>query len=242
VQGQGVTGYILNSSVSLGSFSFVTGKKDIEMFSGEDKSSKVYYAVDNRVLGVFLVNNLYREGLNKTVSEFRKQYDVHLLSGDNENEKFNLSLIFKTVSNMHFNQSPEDKLNYILRLQSEGKRVLMIGDGLNDAGAIKQSDVGISVSEDISGFSPSCDGILDSESFTMLPEMISYSKMSMKIIYMSFAFSVLYNIVGLYFAVSGMLSPLFAAVLMPVSSVSVVLYCVLASNYTAKKKLNKKKV
>ncbi|MCX6163888.1 MAG: heavy metal translocating P-type ATPase metal-binding domain-containing protein [Ignavibacteriae bacterium] len=242
IRGKGITGYVLNSKVSLGSFSFVTGNNEVDKFSDEDKSSKVYYSINDRLLGVFLINNSYREGLDKVVSELERHYDLHLLSGDNENEKYNLSQIFRKTTPMHFKQSPEDKLKYLLHLQAEGKRVLMIGDGLNDAGAIKQSDVGISISEDISGFSPSCDGILDSENFSKLPKLISYSKMSMKIIYISFIFSVLYNIIGLYFAVNGFLSPLFAAVLMPVSSVSVVLFCVLASNFMAKKKLWKKQI
>lgn len=238
VAGKGITGNVLNSTISLGSFSFVTGNNEVEKFSDEDNSSKVYYSINDRLLGIFLVNNSYREGLGELVSELENDYDLHLLSGDNENEKNNLSQIFKKTTQVHFKLTPEDKLNYIRRLQAEGKRVLMIGDGLNDAGAIKQSDVGISISEDISGFSPSCDGILDSENFSKLPGMILYSKISMKIIYLSFIFSVLYNIVGLYFAVNGYLSPLFAAVLMPVSSVSVVLYCVLTSNFMAKKKLS----
>jgi|WetSurMetagenome_2_1015567.scaffolds.fasta_scaffold04871_4 P-type Cu+ transporter len=237
--GKGISGNILISRVALGSYGFVTGKEKTDKYSEDDKSSKVYFSINDRLRGVFSINNSYRKGLKEVIEKLEKDFELHLLSGDNENEKPHLSKIFKNNSLLHFKQSPEDKLNYILRLQADGKRVLMIGDGLNDAGAIKQSDVGISVSEDISGFSPSCDGILDSEKFSKLPEMILYSKTSMKIIYLSFIFSVLYNIVGLYFAVNGLLSPLFAAVLMPVSSVSVVLFCVIVSNFMAKKKLGK---
>lgn len=235
VGGKGISGYVLNSKISLGSFSFVTSNNKVDNVSEEDKSSKVYYSLNNKLIGAFLINNSYRDGLEKVVSELGKNFELHLLSGDNENEKLNLSKIFDESSKLLFNQTPVYKLNYIKHLQSRGKKVLMIGDGLNDAGAIKQSDIGISISEDISGFSPSCDGILDSEKFSVLPELISYSKTCMKIIYTSFILSVLYNITGLYFAVNGLLSPLFAAVLMPVSSVSVVLYCVLASNFAAKK-------
>jgi P-type Cu+ transporter len=241
ISGKGITGYVLNSRVSLGSLSFVSGNKYTDETANEEKASKVYFSVNDRVLGVFLINNTYRGGLESVVNKLEGNYDIHLLSGDNENERENLSKIFNGDSKMFFNRSPEDKLNYIKYLQDKGKKVLMIGDGLNDAGAIKQSDVGISISEDIMGFSPACDGILDSDNFSKLPELISYSKTSMKIIYMSFVFSVLYNILGLYFAVNGLLSPLFAAVLMPISSVSVVTYCVLTSNIAAGKKLGKKK-
>jgi P-type Cu+ transporter len=235
--GKGISGNILISKVALGSYAFAIGKPEPEKHPGEEKSSKVYFSINDRLRGVFSINNSYRKGLEEVIKSLGNDYKLHLLSGDNENERPHLSKIFNNNSILHFKQSPEDKLNYILRLQADGKRVLMIGDGLNDAGAIKQSDVGISVSEDISGFSPSCDGILDAENFSKLPEMISYAKTSMKIIYMSFVFSVLYNIIGLYFAVNGLLSPLFAAVLMPVSSVSVVLFCVIASDFMARKKL-----
>lgn len=235
IKGKGITGYVLSSKISLGSLSFVTGDTEPDLSANEKISSKVYFSINDKLQGVFLINNTYRNGLNEIITELQKYYKLHLLSGDNDNEKQNLMDIFGTDTKMLFNQSPEDKLNYIRNLQNHGKKVLMIGDGLNDAGAIKQSDVGISISEDISGFSPSCDGILDSKNFSTLPELISYSKSSMKIIYMSFIFSVLYNIIGLYFAVNGWLSPLFAAVLMPISSVSVVLFCVISSNFIAKK-------
>ena len=237
--GKGITGNILTSKVALGSYAFVTGSIEDENYSEDEKSSKVYFGINDKLRGVFLINNSYREGLDKVIEELKNKYELHMLSGDNENEKPHLARIFRNISKLHFNQSPEDKLNYILDLQKKGKKVLMIGDGLNDAGAIKQSDVGISISEDVSGFSPACDGILDSENFSKLHELISYSKTGMRIIYMSFVFSTLYNISGLYFAISGSLTPVFAAILMPVSSVSVVLYCVVASNLFAKYRLNK---
>jgi Cu+-exporting ATPase len=237
--GKGISGNILTSKVALGSYAFVTGSEEGEKNPKDEKSSKVYFGINDVLRGVFLINNSYREGIEKVISELKKKYELHMLSGDNENEKPHLAKVFRNISKLHFKQSPEDKLNYILDLQKKGKKVLMIGDGLNDAGAIKQSDVGISISEDISGFSPACDGILDSENFSQLPELISYSKTGMKIIYMSFVFSTLYNITGLYFAISGSLTPVFAAILMPVSSVSVVLYCVLASNLFAKYRLKR---
>ena len=105
----------------------------------------------------------------------------------------------------------------------------MIGDGLNDAGALAQSDVGIVVSENTNVFSPACDGILDATKFSLIPDYIKASKKSLKVIKWSFAFSFLYNITGLYFAVTGELIPVIAAILMPLSSISIVVFTTIAT-------------
>ena len=107
---------------------------------------------------------------------------------------------------------------------------------MNDAGALKQSDVGIAVTEDISSFSPACDAILDASNLNMLPKFLNYSQSAIKIIYISFVISFFYNLVGLSFAIQGMLSPLIAAILMPLSSISVVLFATISTNLLAKRR------
>lgn len=111
----------------------------------------------------------------------------------------------------------------------------MIGDGLNDAGALKQSDVGISISEDINNFTPASDAILDGDQFEHLATFLKFSRISIRIIMISFLISFLYNIIGLYFAVQGTLSPLIAAILMPASSLTVVLFTIGATALCGKK-------
>jgi len=160
---------------------------------------------------------------------------LSLLSGDNEGEKYNLLKFFNDENELHFNQSPEEKLDYVKYQHQAGKNVLMIGDGLNDAGALKQSDVGIALTEDISSFSPACDAILDASNLNLLPKFLNYSQSAIKIIYISFVISFLYNLFGLTFAIQGMLSPIIAAILMPLSSISVVLFATLSTNLVAKK-------
>jgi Cu+-exporting ATPase len=106
---------------------------------------------------------------------------------------------------------------------------------LNDAGALKQSRVGIAVTEDISLFSPASDAILKASELVNLSKFISLAHYGKSVIIASFVLSLLYNVVGISLAVSGMLTPLFAAILMPLSSISVVVFTTVMINLISKK-------
>ena len=194
--------------------------------------------------GVFRISNQYREGIAEMINALpEKKYRLHVLSGDNAAEKKNLEAIFGGQATILFQQSPQEKLDYIKKLKSQNPiaigskiKVLMLGDGLNDAGALKQSDVGIAVSENTSQFTPACDAILDSKEVKKLDRFIQYAKSGKKVITWSFILSILYNIAGLSFAVQGLLSPLVAAILMPASTISIVTFVTLATSFSARKK------
>lgn len=171
------------------------------------------------------------------ISRLRKSFnDLYVLSGDNNAEKQNLEKIFGTKIQLHFNQSPQQKLDFIKALQQQNKAVLMLGDGLNDAGALMQSNVGFAVSENSAQFSPASDAILDGNKVQLLDKFIAYARAGKKIVTASFILSILYNIAGLSFAVQGILSPMIAAILMPASSISIVLFVSLSSSFIAHKR------
>jgi Cu+-exporting ATPase len=131
---------------------------------------------------------------------------------------------------LFFDQQPIDKLKFIKKMQEdEYNKTMMIGDGLNDAGALMQSDVGLVISDDTNNFSPACDGIIDAKQFEKIEPLMRYSRTAMRIIMLSYIISLLYNIVGISFAVQGTMSPLVAAVLMPISSVTIISFSTLAS-------------
>ena len=136
---------------------------------------------------------------------------------------------------MQFFQSTEDKLHHIESYQHKGSTVGMIGDGLNDAGALRQSNVGIAVSDNVNNFSPACDAILEGQSFDQLGKLLRFAKASRIIILSSFGISLLYNVIGISFAVQGELSPVVAAILMPISSVTIVLFTTGSSWLAARK-------
>ncbi|WP_101259878.1 heavy metal translocating P-type ATPase [Labilibaculum filiforme] len=228
----GISGTINGRQIKLGSAKFIREGKT----ESSSLSTEVYLSVDGKVKGYFSLSNQYRTGLSELIDDLAPKFDLHILSGDNDSEMENLKQIFPAKSTIRFNQSPNDKLEYISNLKKENKRVLMIGDGLNDAGALKASDVGISIADDIYHFSPACDAILEASKFQQLQHFLKVSKRSVLIVKLSFILSFLYNIFGLYFAVQGILSPIVAALLMPISSISVVAFATFTTNYIAQSK------
>ena len=187
-------------------------------------TTQIFISKNKKVLGSFKVENKYREGIGEVVEKLKGSYRFSILTGDNESEESRLKQIFGKDAIYRFRQSPHDKLQYIAQLQKQGEKVLMIGDGLNDAGALQQSDVGISVTDDTTSFTPASDAIMTSGALKFLPKFIRFSKTAHRIVIAAFTISFIYNILGLSFAVTGRLSPLIAAILMPLSSISVVVF------------------
>jgi Cu+-exporting ATPase len=231
----GITGKINNIRVNLGSRFFVTGDSS----GNENLKTEVWVYLNDEVAGHFQLENEYRSGLKELIADLGKTHELHLLTGDNEAEKANLVSYFGTENNLHFNQTPTDKLNYIRNLQKQGKKVLMIGDGLNDAGALNESNVGIVIADNVFNFSPACDAILQSKQFAKLNQYIRFTHRSMKIVNAGFLISFFYNVIGLSFAVQGNLTPIVAAILMPISSVSVVVFASFSVSLSANRALKR---
>lgn len=218
-KGKGSSGVINGHLVKLGSANFMVKGGTSQLSNG----SNVFVEIDHKVLGNFSIKSTYRQHLQKVFGALKQKFALVILSGDNNAEEGYLKTVLGNEADLKFSMSPYDKLHYVESLQTKGK-VMMVGDGLNDAGALMQSDVGIAITDNINNFTPESDGILDGESFKVFPELINYCKKHKYIISGSFILSILYNIVGLYFAVQGNLSPVIAAILMPVSSISIILF------------------
>ncbi|KAB1069119.1 HAD-IC family P-type ATPase [Tamlana haliotis] len=228
--GKGISAQHNKDSIKIGSGAFVGHTSE-----GKSLITAVHVSTNNKYKGRFTFYNRYRKGLSKLFNQLKPSYDLVILSGDNSGEEKNLTKLLPAKTKLLFNQKPEDKLEYIKHHQNSGAKVLMIGDGLNDAGAIAQSDVGVAISENVNVFSPACDAILDASNFTLLYDFIKASKSAIKIIKWSFVLSLIYNCIGLYFAVTGQLLPVIAAILMPLSSISIVVFTTLCTNFVGKK-------
>uniref|UniRef100_UPI0030DC3AFA heavy metal translocating P-type ATPase n=1 Tax=uncultured Planktosalinus sp. TaxID=1810935 RepID=UPI0030DC3AFA len=231
--GKGMQAGAQGTNIKVGSAQFVS---DIEKVNHQaPNQTEVHISSNNIYKGKYVFKNNYREGVEQVFESLSENYHLGILSGDNEGERDYLEHILPKGTQIAFNQKPKDKLQHISDLQDFGHKVVMLGDGLNDAGALQQSEVGIAVSENVNVFSPACDAILDASKFKEFPSYLYASKKAISIIKASIGISFLYNIVGLYFAVTGQLAPVVAAIIMPLSSISVVVFTTFMSNFIGKK-------
>ena len=230
--GRGIFGKVNNLEIRLGSEEFVSNQPSI---NGK-RTSVVFVSVNNTLKGHFTINNLYREGFEKMIESLKNKFKLYLVSGDNDAEAQNLTKHFGK-NNLLFNQKPGDKAEFIKSLQEKGKKVLMTGDGLNDAGALMQADVALTIADKAYHFSPASDAVLEAGQFARLAKFIGFTKTSLSIVKLSFVISFFYNVIGVSIALSGLLTPVIAAILMPISSVSVVAFATFATRLAGKMKL-----
>ncbi len=230
VTGKGISGTVDGIQIKIGSADYAGHVEDDLM------QTNVHIFINRNYLGKYIFKNNYREGLTELFAELQKKYSLKILSGDNAGERRVLEQLLPAGTDFYFNQKPEQKLAFIENLQKQGRNVMMIGDGLNDAGALAQSNVGISISENVNVFSPACDGIFDASQFRKLGYFMRLSKRTIHTIRLSFVLSLLYNVVGLSFAVTGRLMPLTAAIIMPLSTITIISFVSVMSNYYARRK------
>ena len=233
--GRGMEGFSFGHHIKMGSKAFaVNGNGSTTVDGNEKNGSVVFLTIDNNFRGYFLFKSPYRAGLKKVMADLKTSFKISLLSGDRKVDVPFLAPLFGSEKLLHFQKSPSEKLNFIKDLQSKGEKVLMIGDGLNDAGALKQSNVGMVLTEDVQAFFPACDVLTHVSGLDRLNNIIRFSRTSVNIVKLSFLLSMIYNIIGLTWAVTGNLSPVFAAILMPVSSISVIAFAVGATSVWAR--------
>lgn len=242
IPGLGIRGEVWGREVKVGSHEFVYP----ENTDANLMNSGVFVAIDGKVLGYFEIKSRYRDGLAEVLDFFRQPSaakkssaasSIWLVSGDQDQEASRLAPFFPDRDSMLFNRSPQDKLEFVKNLQRHSQQVLMLGDGLNDAGALRQSDLGIVVAENTNNFTPACDAILHADEFARLPQFIQLARAGVKTVNRAYFIALVYNLIGLSYAVTGTLSPLVAAILMPLSSVTIVLFGVLSGNWAARKLL-----
>jgi Cu+-exporting ATPase len=227
--GCGITGEVAGHQILLGSRAWLE-KCGLNIYGNVADSVSVAVAIDGIFFGAFTFENSLRPEVAQLIAQLGGRFELALLSGDNERESARFQKLFGERAILKFNQSPADKLNFVRELQSRGRKVMMVGDGLNDAGALKQAEVGVAVVEQIGVFSPASDVILDAAELPRLAKVLQFSRSTARVVRAGFVISALYNLVGVSIAAAGLLAPIVCAILMPLSSATVVIF---ASGTTA---------
>ncbi|AEA45105.1 heavy metal translocating P-type ATPase [Fluviicola taffensis] len=197
--------------------------------------SVVYFAAEGKLLGTFLFHSKLRNQLKELVQNLGSTYQLAVISGDKPKDLELLKQLFPVGTSFHFEQQPLQKKEFIQDLQAKGNYTLMIGDGLNDAGALNEAFVGIALSENLVRFTPASDAILKAENLNKLAAYFQFIRDGKRFLRICFAFSLCYNLTGIGFAVTGQLTPFVATILMPLSSITVVS---LATFLTIRRKFN----
>ncbi len=230
--GCGMEGSVAGHEVWMGSAAWLATRN---VSAPKLTGSAVHVALDGRYRGSYLLTSALRPETARLAAGLNGSCEVALLSGDNEKERGRFAEMFGAAARLNFNQSPLDKLRFIKQQQEAGKTVMMVGDGLNDAGALRQADVGVAVVENVSAFSPASDVILAAGMVTRTAEVLRYAKRSLRVVRTAFWISAAYNLVGVAIAASGKLSPVVCAILMPVSSVTVVAFACGAATWLGRR-------
>jgi len=249
INGKGITGIINGIEYKLGSKSWLFGEDKIKEELLEDKSQNgqnflnekgVFLLRDGKYIAKFEIISNFRNGLDKLFDNLIKKYKVIILSGDNDKDKSELDKITNSaISNgtiqAFFENTPDKKAEVIKNLNNNGNFTLMIGDGLNDSMALNSANIGMAVTENNSNFTPGADIIILGDKVTKLYLVLDLAKKTKLTVYLSFGLSFIYNIIGIYFGLRGELTPLLAAIIMPLSSITVVIFNVSLISFFAYK-------
>ncbi len=231
--GMGISGSVtINDdirTVILGNARFLdaSGKKipdDVILLGDKEEESGctvVYFAIDDSEFGFVSLIDTLREDARKVIELLKSLgISVMLLSGDSEKTTARIAEM-AGISHYKAEVIPEEKLAVIENFRRAGNNTAMVGDGVNDAPALALADTGIAMGSGTEIAIESSDVVMMRNDLSLLPQIIKLSKFTIKAIKLNLVWAFLYNVVGVFLAISGVLNPLLAAFAMVVSSLSV---------------------
>jgi len=188
----------------------------------EQGKTPVLVAADGKLIGIIAVADTLRPESNKTVAELKEMgFDLVLLTGDNSRTTHAIAAQVG-IEHVFAEVLPQEKAAKIQELQSKGKIVAMVGDGINDAPSLAQADVGITLGTGTDIAMETADITLMKSDLRGVLRAIRLSRQTMRTIKQNLFWAFAYNSIGIPLAAMGMLNPMFAAGAMALSSVSVV--------------------
>ncbi|MCX7834568.1 MAG: heavy metal translocating P-type ATPase [bacterium] len=232
IVGKGVWGKVYHQQqdyeLSIGSFEFVTEGMSIEQTKEIQKQYQsvvepfipVWVSVNKKLSLLILLGDTIRQDALSSVQKLvQLGYGLEIVSGDSHSAVARVAKELG-ITNFHSQVQPEDKLQLVLQRQSEGKKVLMFGDGVNDAAALAAADCGVSAAHSAEITRDAADVFLIREAIQLIVKLLESSRKTMKRIYFNLGVAFFYNLVGASLAITGNIRPLVAAILMPISSLT----------------------
>ena len=215
--GKGMTGKIGSAVIKVGSAGFVG-------FNGEtnETGSHVFIAVDNNVYGVFILADEMKDNAGETIQSLKLQnIKTVILTGDKK-EAAHILADQIGIDEIYAEVLPEDKTHIIKSLQDKGEIVCMLGDGINDAPAIAQADVGVAMGTGTDIAMETGDIILVKGDLLKLNQTFSLAKKTFQKIRQNLFWASIYNLIAIPLAIFGVLHPVLAEAAMALSSINVV--------------------
>lgn len=230
IPGKGVYAMVDGKEVYIGTYSLmkeknisITAIEDVISARNRDGSTVVLVSISGTIKGAITFKDKIRDEARQTVSLLTKMgIEVHMLTGDNRHTAWAVANKLD-IKNVIAEVLPHNKADEIKRLQSLGKKVAMIGDGINDAPALATSDVGFAIGSGTDVAIETGDIVLLKGDLTNIPIAINLSKKTLGKIKQNLFWAFIYNLIGIPFAATGNLNPVLAAAAMAFSSISVLL-------------------
>ncbi|GAB0212508.1 heavy metal translocating P-type ATPase [Staphylococcus pseudintermedius] len=226
--GSGISGVIDDNRVRIGSIRFVTNndltqeQQDRIHSLAEQGVTVVGMTINETLIAIIGVRDEPKAEAKAVIETLNKNYDLVMLSGDSEQtaQAIGRELGFTRVI---AEVKPDEKSKVVTELQNEGKRVMMVGDGINDAPALMKSDIGVAMGSGSDIALESADIALVRNHLDGIAEALQLSRLTIKNIKQNLFFAFCYNLIGIPIAAAGFLAPWVAGTAMAFSSVSVVL-------------------
>lgn len=230
--GKGITANLGEKSILVGNLKLIKDvdinlNKDIINISEEFTKkgcTVIYLSIDNKLIGYVALSDILREEAKEVISYIKSQkINPVMLTGDNKNSAQNIASIVG-IDDINPSLLPEDKMNIIKNLEDSKSPTCMIGDGVNDALALKYSSVGISMGAIGSDIAIEASDIaLASDDIKNIPYLLYLSKKTMKTIKLNVTFSLALNFFAIILAMTGILNPVVGALVHNLGSVFVIL-------------------
>lgn len=215
-KGKGLRAYYNEDRFLIGSNDWMI-ENDVKI---DQNKPGLYLAFNEELICRIPVSQILRPKTKSLLKKLNEKFSLHIISGDTQENTDHFKSEIDFIEEVYHNQKPTDKVKYIENLDGI---TLMIGDGLNDAGALLKADLGLAINDSEHSYFPKSNGLIIGNALSELGNTMSLAKWSQRVVIICVVFSLLYNLVGLYYAVSLQLNSLVAAILMPLSSITILL-------------------